>query len=146
VAAHPRVPTLPLVVSGAFGRGLSARAVAAALARGLRAGGVAEADLCPADAGAGEGEWLLGPAFDARMRLARAVVLAEERLEERALRASLTFEVATRARQAGVPTYAVSARNRLGAFDARMLDLQLVLEASTAHALRAAGRELAGLL
>jgi glycerate kinase len=138
-----------LLVSLPFGPRLSARAVAAALAAGLRAGGVGEVDLCPLDApAAGRDGWaaLLAPGFETRLLAARAVVLAERRLEQRALRASLTFEVATRARQSGVPAYAVAARNGLDAFDARMLDLQIVLEARTARALTAAGATLADLI
>ena len=53
------------------------------------------------------------------------------------------FEIATRARQAGVPAYAVAGRNRLDSFDARILDLQLVIEASSERALVAAGRTVA---
>jgi hypothetical protein len=45
-----------------------------------------------------------------------------------------------------VPAYAVTATNRLSAFDARMLDLQVILEASTARALQAAARRLAKLV
>jgi glycerate kinase len=84
--------------------------------------------------------------FDARMRRARAVVLAQWRLQERTLAGSAAFEIATRARQAGVPAYAVTAENTLDAFDARILDLQVILEASTARALAAAGRRLAELV
>jgi glycerate 2-kinase len=74
------------------------------------------------------------------------VVLAEWLLEERTLTGSPAFEIATRARQAGVPAYAVTAANRLSAFDARILDLQAILEASTPRALQAAGRRLAQLV
>ena len=84
--------------------------------------------------------------FDARMRRARAVVLAQRRLQERMLVGSAAFEIATRARQAGVPAYALTAENRLGAFDARILDLQVILEASSPRALEAAARRLAELV
>ena len=84
--------------------------------------------------------------FDARMRRARAVVVGAERLEERTLAGSVTFEIATRARQGGVPAYAVTGANALGPFDARILDLQVILEARSARALVAAGRKLAGLV
>jgi glycerate 2-kinase len=70
-------------------------------------------------------------------------VLAQRRLAESTLQASAAFELATRARQTGVPCYAVTARNGLDAFDARMLDLQLVIEARDLAALQAAGRTLA---
>jgi glycerate kinase len=81
--------------------------------------------------------------YDARMLQSRAVVLAVRSLAERTLAGSPAFEIATRARQAGVPCYAVAARNRLDSFDARILDLQVVLEAATEPELEAAGRELA---
>jgi hypothetical protein len=81
--------------------------------------------------------------FDARMRCARAVIVGTRRLDERTLAGSVTFEIATRARQSGVPAYAVTAENAVNSFDARMLDLQLILEARTARALVAAGRKLA---
>jgi hypothetical protein len=85
--------------------------------------------------------------FEARLRRARAVVLAERHPSRRTLRAgSPFFEVATRARQSGVPAYAVCARDGLDAFDARMLDLQLVIVAPSARALSGAGRRLGELL
>ena len=55
----------------------------------------------------------------------------------------VTFEIATRARQRGVPAYAVTAANELNAFDARILDLQLILMARDVPALVSAGRKLA---
>jgi len=77
------------------------------------------------------------------MRGARAVIVGARRLDERTLAGSVTFEIAARARQGGVPAYAVTGENALNGFDARMLDLQLILEARTARALTAAGRKLA---
>ena len=69
--------------------------------------------------------------FDARMRAARAVVTGEGCLDEQSLAGKLVGEVATRARQAGVPCYAVAGRCRLDRFGLRMLDLDRVLEAGT---------------
>jgi hypothetical protein len=160
-----------LVVSGPFGATLSAEDVARAIARGLRAGELGEPDLCPIEVGrstqaktdyqsATERDrrsrrqvdapdvavLLAGLDFDARMRGARAVVLAEELLRESTLRGSVAFEIATRARQGGVPAYAVTAENALEQFDARILDLQLILEAANTRALAAAGRKLAQVL
>ncbi|HEX3616083.1 MAG TPA: glycerate kinase [Solirubrobacteraceae bacterium] len=80
--------------------------------------------------------------FDVRMRAARAVVTGEGRLDRQSLVGKLTSEVATRARQAGVPCHAVVGSNALDLFDLRILDLQLVLEASTLGELEAAGAEL----
>jgi len=84
--------------------------------------------------------------FDARMRDARAVIVGAEQLRERTLAGSVTFEIATRARQRGVPAYAVTRANELDLFDARMLDLQLILQAGTRKALVSVGVELARLL
>lgn len=83
--------------------------------------------------------------FDARMRHARAVVIAAECLEERTLAGSVTFEIATRARQGGIPAYAVTGEDALSAFDARILDLQVILQARSRKALLTAGRKLAEL-
>ncbi len=143
------IPRHALIASGDFGERLPAAAVAEAIAQGLRAAGMAEPDLCPlpaAQAGERTRELLDSLDFDARMRAARAVIVADEHLRERTLAGSATFEIATRARQAGVPTYALTARNELDSFDARILDLQTILEAGSARTLTAAARELAGLL
>ncbi len=144
------IPQTALIVSGPFGTALSAEDVARAIARGLHAAGLPEPDICPIEAGqvaASEIAALLaGLDFDARMRSARAVVLAEKHLRESTLRGSIAFEIATRARQGGVPAYAVTAENALAPFDARILDLQLILEASTPRSLAAAGRKLAQVL
>lgn len=84
--------------------------------------------------------------FDERMKVSRAVVIAAPRLDEHTLLGSLPFEVATRARQAGVPCYAVTGENVLALFDARILDLQVVIEARSERSLRGAGRRLAEIL
>jgi glycerate kinase len=138
-----------LVVSSAFDEQLSAARVAAAVARGLHDGGWLT-DLCPIEtprqAGGGVRELLDALRFDARMRSARALVVCERELHEDTLAGSAAFEVATRARQAGVPAFAVTSENRLDCLDARILDLQAILEANTARSLRAAGRKLAELV
>jgi glycerate kinase len=84
--------------------------------------------------------------FDRRMRAARAVVTGEGRLDQSSLAGKVVSEVATRARQAGVPCHAVVGQRGLDAFGLRILDLEAVLEAGTLRALSAAGRKLAGLL
>lgn len=84
--------------------------------------------------------------FDARMRAARAVVTGEGCLDGQSLAGKAVSEVATRARQAGVPCHAIVGVRALDAFGARILDLQAVLEASTVAEIEAAGRELAALL
>ncbi|HTU78216.1 MAG TPA: hypothetical protein VMF09_05595 [Solirubrobacteraceae bacterium] len=143
------IPRRLLIAAGTFGAPLPAGAVARALARGVRAAGRPEPDLCPlALAGQAPEDvraLLHELDFDARMRGARALVVACQRLHERALAGSVTFEIATRARQGGVPAYAVTAHDRLDPFDARILDLQLILQARSAGALTGAGRTLAEL-
>jgi glycerate kinase len=84
--------------------------------------------------------------FDARMRAARAVIVGEGRLDLGTLAGKAPGEVATRARQAGVPCFAAVGSRTLDAFGARILDLQAVLEAGDAAALEAAGRRLATLV
>lgn len=81
--------------------------------------------------------------FDARMRAARAVVVGEARLDAGTLDGRVAGEIATRARQAGVPCHAVVAVDAIGRFDARILDLQAIVEATTIAELEAAGERLA---
>jgi Glycerate kinase family len=150
-ARRAAIPRAALLVASPFAAGLSAQCVVAAIADGLEAGGHELIDACPLDgaqreAGVGLRELLAALDFDARMRAARALIVAEPRLDERTVEGSAAFELATRARQAGVPCYAVTARNELNAFDARVLDLQLIIEAGNTRALAAAGRELARVL
>ena len=45
-----------------------------------------------------------------------------------------------------MPAYAITAENELDAFDARILDLQVILEAHDARTLSGAGRRLADLV
>jgi glycerate kinase len=149
------IPDTPIVAAVSFKPTLPAPRVAAAIGRGLQAGGLPRPELCPiiADSEGAESvpELLDALDFDARMRRARAVVVGEGHLQEctlasRSLIGSAVFEIATRARQAGVPAYAVLAENALDSFDARILDLQVVLEARNVRALTAAGRKLARLI
>jgi glycerate 2-kinase len=72
--------------------------------------------------------------------------VALARLDEATLAGSPAFEVATRARQAGVPAYAIAAHSALDSFHARILDLQLVLRAGSSRSLSAAGRRLAAVV
>lgn len=141
------IPQRALIVSGSFDSALNASQVVAAIGRGLQAGGRPEPDACPLELAREASEDVQGLLeavdFDARMRASRAVIVGARRLHERTLAGSVTFEIATRARQGGVPAYAVTGENALDAFDARILDLQLILEAHTMRALAAAGRKLA---
>ncbi|MGH2917128.1 MAG: glycerate kinase, partial [Solirubrobacteraceae bacterium] len=91
--------------------------------------------------------WILDAlGFDARMRAARAVVVGETRLDAGTLRGRVAGEIATRARQAGVPCHAVVGRSELDRFDARILDLQAILEAGSLEEIEAAGEALAAYL
>jgi glycerate kinase len=147
------VPQRLLLACGSFGPRLSATAVTSALARGIQEAGLPEPDICvlPEVGQDGTGarellrELLDDLGFDARMLRARAVVIGAERLEEQTLAGSMTFEIATRARQSGVPAYAVTGEDELSAFDARILDLQVILRARSRNALLTAGRKLATL-
>jgi glycerate kinase len=145
-----------LIACAPFGPRLSAPAAAGAIARGLTQGGLPEPDVCPLPVtGIGAGHENIGDGvrglledldFDARMRRVRAIVVGTPLLEERTLAGSVTFEIATRARQSGVPVYAVTGEDALAAFDARVLDLQVILTAPSGRALESAGLELARLV
>jgi glycerate kinase len=139
-----------LVACAPFGPRLSATAVTSAVARGLADGGLPETDLCPlpgaSERGADVRALLDELDFDTRMRCARAVVVGTWRLREGALAGSATFEIATRARQSGVPAYAVAGESALDAFDARILDLQAIARARSRAGLHSAGRRLAALV
>lgn len=167
------IPRTVLIVMEPFGEGLSAKRAGAAVGRGLQAGDPSlGVDLCAIEPGGAKGHLPgdrlaaagsprdangpLLPAdvssllqaldFDARMRAARAVVVGAERLDERMLVGSVVFEIATRARQAGVPAYAVAGESALSPFDARILDLQITLQARDTRGLRRAGEKLAGMV
>jgi glycerate 2-kinase len=55
-------------------------------------------------------------------------------------------EIAVRARQAGVPSHAIAGVDAIGPFDARILDLQAIIEAATVAEIEAAGEALAAYL
>jgi glycerate kinase len=120
------------------------RGVAMSGAAGGLAGGLWAALGAHLEAGA---PFVLGAlGYDQRMRAAAAVIVGEGRLDETSLVGKALGEAATRARQAGVPCFAVVGANALDRFGARMLDLQRVLEAPTLEALEQAAAELAPLL
>lgn len=81
--------------------------------------------------------------FDERMRSARAVIVGEGRMDHGTLAGKAPFEIATRARQSGVPAYAVTGENALDRLEARIMDLQVVLQAVDERALVRAGKQLA---
>jgi glycerate kinase len=84
--------------------------------------------------------------FDERMRAAHALVVGEGRLDRGTLRGRVAGEIATRARQGGVPCHAVVAVDAIDRFDARILDLQAILRAGTIAELEDAGEALAAYL
>jgi glycerate kinase len=81
--------------------------------------------------------------FDARMRAAHAVVVGEARLDHGTLFGRVAGEIAVRARQAGVPSHAIVGIDAIEPFDARILDVQAIIEASTVAEVEAAGEALA---
>src|SRR4051794_5322887 len=80
--------------------------------------------------------------FDERMRASRAVVTGEGKLDEQTLHGKLVGEIGTRARQAGVPLHAIVGTDALDGFGKRMIDLQMVQEATNLDELEAAGERL----
>jgi glycerate kinase len=83
--------------------------------------------------------------FDAAMRAARYVVTGEGRLDEQTMAGKAVAEVATRCRQGGVACHAVVGEDAMDDFRERIIDLGVVVEASTERELEAAGRRLAAL-
>jgi hypothetical protein len=150
------IPRTSLLVAGDFSARLRAERVAATLSAGILALGAPQPEVLtlsadPSPAGAlsdrpdpqSFGLGISFAQFDAQMRRSRALLLALACLAREQLASSPVFELATRARQAGVPAYAVTAHNGLEPFDARILDLQVILQASSPGALRTAGQKLA---
>lgn len=137
-----------LVIARDFSLRLDAERVAGDVAEGLRTDGW-DVDLLPIGADLTDAAAIAlvrSGDFEARMRAARAVVIVEAQLDERTLAGSVAFEVATRARQGGVPAYAVTGKDDVDSFDARILDLQTIIEARTHRSLVDAGSRLAGVV
>jgi len=84
--------------------------------------------------------------FDRRLRAARAVIVGEGRLDATSLQGKIAAEIATRARQIGVPAHAIVGSCAMDRFDARILDLQEILVAGDEPALEAAAATLAGVI
>jgi glycerate kinase len=84
--------------------------------------------------------------FDERMRAAHALVVGERRLDRGTLQGRVAGEIATRARQNGVPCHAIVRSAAIDRFDARILDVQTILEARTVAELEHAGEALAAYL
>jgi len=84
--------------------------------------------------------------FDRRLDASRAVIVGEGRLDQTSLQGKIAAEIATRARQTGVPAHAIVGSCALDRFDARILDLQEILQAGTEAAIEAAAASLARVL
>ena len=143
------IPRHVLLACEPFGASLDAASVAEAIASGLTGAGQPDPDPVSLPPGADDrrtAELLEREGFHARMRAARAVVLAVPALREETLAGSSAFEIATLARQSGVPCYGIAATVELNAFDLRVLDLQTVLRARGRAGLREAGARLAELI
>ncbi len=74
------------------------------------------------------------------MLASAAVIVGEGRLDVTSLEGKIAAEIATRARQRGVPAHAIVGSCALERFDARILDLQEILEAGDERALERAAR------
>ncbi len=131
------VPTEVLVVAERRVGRFSASELAGALLRGLVASGQPARVSSVADG--------VAPPVS-EIRAARAVITAAGRLDRQTLAGTLMSEVATTARQAGVPCHAVVGRNQLDLFELRILDLQLVLEARTLTEIEAAGTRIGSVM
>ncbi len=143
------IPHHAMLACEPFSERLDAARVAAALASGLAADGSPAPDsvLLPEGAGSHDTAALLQREdFHARMLASRAVIIAVPALAERTLEGSAAFEIATLARQSGVPCYAAAAAVELNTFDLRILDLQMVVRARGEAGLRTAGEKLAGVI
>ncbi len=84
--------------------------------------------------------------FNDRMRASRCVITGEGRLDEQTLQGKVVGEIGTRTRQGGVPLHAIVGSNALDQFGARMIDLQIVREASTRDGIEASAHELGALI
>ena len=73
-------------------------------------------------------------------------MLGEGKLDEQSLQGKVTGEIGTRARQGGVPCHAIVGVDALDGFGKRIVDLQVVQEATTLEELEDAGERLGDLL
>lgn len=146
--ADLRLDARPVLLAPAAFKGTySATEVAEALAEGVEGEGV-PVDRCPIelDKGADLAALLAKAGFNDRMRAARCVVVGEGRIDHSTLRGKPAGEIATRARQGGVPCHAVVGENAISAFDSRIIDLMEIIVAPGRDELIAAGRTIAHLI
>jgi hypothetical protein len=148
-ARNPPIRHHALLACEPFSTRTGAERVAAALTAGLvKAGAPAPdaVDLTGDTGDRGAAALLERAGFHERMLASRAVLIAVPVLAESTLAGSAASEVATLARQSGVPCYAVAAKIALNEFDLRILDLQVVIRARGEAGLRRAGEELAAIV
>lgn len=84
--------------------------------------------------------------FTARMTASRAVITGEGSLDHQTLLGKAVGEVATRARQSGVPCHAIVGRMGMTEFEARILDFESWTEATTLGEISDAAAALVGQL
>lgn len=91
--------------------------------------------------------WVLDQVdFTPRMLAARAVITGEGSLDRQTLLGKAVGEVATRARQSGVPCHAIVGRRSISEFDARILDFENIAEAVDGREIANSAEQLAGTL
>jgi glycerate kinase len=86
---------------------------------------------CGAELKSGAGFVLDAAGFTPRMLAARGVITGEGSLDRQTLLGKAVGEVATRARQAGVPCHGIVGRMGMTEFDARVLDFESVVTAGS---------------
>lgn len=84
--------------------------------------------------------------FGPRMVASRAVITGEGCLDHQTLLGKAVGEIATRARQSGVPCHAIVGSRRMTEFDARILDFETVTVAGNEAAIADAAERLAPVL
>lgn len=99
-----------------------------------------------ADLKSGAGFVLDRLGFNERMAAARGVITGEGSLDRQTLLGKAVGEVATRARQAGVPCHAIVGHRGMTEFEARILDFETIAEAGDTRAIALAAERLAAVL
>lgn len=91
--------------------------------------------------------WVLDQiGFTPRMLAARVVITGEGSLDRQTLLGKAVGEVATRARQSGVPCHAIVGRRSMSEFDARILDFESITQAGSPEEIAGAAAALADVL
>ena len=94
----------------------------------------------------GAGFVLSALSADERIQAARAVIVGEGRIDHTTLEGKIAAEISVRARQLGVPCYAVVGSNGLEPIDQRILDIQAIIEATTLDQIEQAGGQIGAYL